>query len=300
MIRNSNTSTLATSLSLLFLASSAQSALIVYEGFDYLEGSDLPSLNGGEGWAGGWSGGNWDVISGQSFGDVAVSGGAVQRPSRSGNAATSRVVSTTAQPSLVGDGSTIWFSVLLQGTGSPAADSLATAGFATNTWGTIVFGDTALTGGSGVGPAPIGAGGNAIGVGFRGGNGLSFDDLQIQGVVYDGGTASTTTDAASPTIGSDTVLIVGSVQWSASGTDDILTLYNVIDPAAALPTAFTTLTADLDQSTFNVVSIGDAQTSIYDEIRFGTELIDVLAIPEPTSASLVGLAFLGFLRRKRG
>lgn len=273
--------------------------LVVYEGFDYTDGSALAGEGAAvDGWSGAWTGGNWNVIPGQSFGSVGVTGGAVQRPSRSGNAATSRGISVTSQADLSADDSTIWFSVLLQATGSPASDVLSSAGFPTNTWGTIVFGDTALTGGSGGGPAPMGAGGNAIGVGFRGGNGASFDDVQVQGVIYNGGTVSTTTDELAPVIGGGTLLIVGSVEWAANGTEDTLTLYSVTDSTAAfLPTPFTTLTADLDQSSFSVISIGDAQTSIYDEIRFGTELEDVSPVgfslnPPPTitaSAELIGV-----------
>ena len=268
----------------------------VYEGFDYTEALPLAGLDGGIGFTGVWTGGDFNIISGQSFNGLEVSGGSIQRPSRLGNTATSRAVDSST---LIGDGTTLWFSVLLQGTGSPAADAGGTAGFATNTYGTLIFGDTVLTGGSGNSPAPIGAAGNAIGVGFRGGNGGNFDNLQVQGVLYDSGVVTTTSDANSPTVGGDTIFIVGSVDWAANGTDDVLTLYNVTDPNAALPTAFTTLTADLDQSTFNILSVGDAQTAIYDEIRLGTTLASVVPVPEPNSLALLGLAGIGFLRRKR-
>lgn len=274
--------------------------LVVYEGFDYTDGSALAGEGTAvDGWNGAWAGGNWNLIPGQTFGSVAAIGGAVQRPARNGNDATSRDISAASQTALTADGTTIWFSVLMQSTGSPATESGA-AGYATNTYGTLVFGDTALSGGSGGASAPMGAGGNAIGVGFAdtSDNTGNFDNVQVQGVIYSGGTATQGT-ADRIVVGTNTTFIVGRVDWAASGTDDTLTLYSVTDPAAAfLPGPFTTLTADLNQSTFNIVSIGDAQTAIFDEIRFGTELDDVSPFgittsPAPTIAASSGLIEVG-------
>ena len=275
------------------------------------------SFDGSEtGFTTGFTGGNFDSTSGLSFGDLTVSGGAIQRPSRSGNAATTATVNSTG---LTADLSTLYFSVLLQGTGAPASDDNGTAGFATNSYGTVIFGDTGLTGGSGNSPAPIGTGGNAIGVGFRGGNGNNFADLQVQGVVYEGGAVTTTTDLLSPTVGGTSpVLLLGSIDFNPLGTNDVLTLYNLstaevgdtangVTGSGVLPAAFSTLTGDFDQSTFNIVSIGDAQTSIYDEIRFSDSIEHVLpgtafaatAVPEPTSLAMIGMFGMGLLARRR-
>jgi hypothetical protein len=203
----------------------------------------------------------------------------------------SRTISGTSLTALTADNSTMWFSVMMN---PRTADSEAS--FALNSYGTIVLGDAALTGGSGSAAAPIASGGNAIGVGFAGtGGGGVWDDMRIQGVTYSGGAL---TESSRTTVGDTTLMIVGKVDWAANGSDDTISLYNVTDPSAALPAAFSTMTVDLDQSTFSVVSIGDAQTSIFDEIRMDTELANV--IPEPATLGLVA-AFGGavlFIRRR--
>jgi hypothetical protein len=77
-------------------------------------------------------------------------------------------------------------------------------------------------------------------------------------------------------------MIVGRIDWAANGTDDVLTLYNIIDPEGALPTALTTITADFDQSAFNIVSTAQGQTEVFDEIRFGESFEDVVPVPRTT------------------
>ena len=73
------------------------------------------------------------------------------------------------------------------------------------------------------------------------------------------------------------------------------------DLTAPLPTAFSVQTLDVDQTQFDTISISDGQTSGFDEIRFGTTLADVTpgAIPEPSSLSLLALASLALLRRRK-
>ena len=88
------------------------------------------------------------------------------------------------------------------------------------------------------------------------------------------------------------------------------------DGLAAAPTdasAFTTVTADLNQAVFNTIAIGDAQIRIFDEIRFATTFEEVVGrepaaespavgVPEPATImiAVLGLLGIGLLRwRKR-
>ena len=54
-----------------------------------------------------------------------------------------------------------------------------------------------------------------------------------------------------------------------------MTVYSIADPTAALPAPFATMTADLDQSLFDSLAIGDKQRAVVDEIRFGDTAADV-------------------------
>ena len=304
-------------VTLALLVSFSSAELVVYEGFDYTAGTVIDTQGTAvDGWAGAWatSGGSnpAKVAAGETFGSLEVSGGAWQRPSKTGNAASMRTITDDAKTSLTADNSTMWFSVLMN-VGENASP------FAANSFATLVLGDAALTGGSGSTAAPIGTGGNAIGVAF-GGTGWasathvdagSIDLVRIMGVTYSGGTltqsgttvngttATETIPDGTVTVGTATAMIVGKVDWAANGTDDVLSLYNVTNPAGALPTAFATMEVDLDQTAFNVISIGDAQTAIFDEIRMGTPYADVAPGPEPAPGRLVVLGGVGLLRRRR-
>ena len=79
---------------------------------------------------------------------------------------------------------------------------------------------------------------------------------------------------------------------------------NVAATDTALGTSFATLSADLDNASFDTISISDGQASAFDEIRFGTSLASVtpglFAVPEPSSMMiLIGLGGLGMIRRRK-
>ena len=169
-------------------------------------------------------------------------------------------------------------------------------GYAVNSYGTLIFGDTAFTSASGS-SAPALAGGNAFGVGFVGEQAVDpslfdFSKVGIQGVAYSGGTLSTAGDATVEDVGDVVSFIVGRIDFAPNGSNDTLTLYRVTDPTLGLPALpFATLAADLDQSGFNVVSIGDAQTSIFDEIRIGTSFDDVVGFISSATPTLAITSF---------
>ena len=252
----------------------------VYEGFHYPPGTAISGQgNSTNGWDEAWStsgGSNHPLTTkGQTFGILEATGGAAQRSTRIGNGAISRRITTTAQNDLTADQATIWFSILMTPTG-PVPGS---PGFAVNSYATLIFGDAPLIGGSGNSAAPIQGTGNAVGVSFAGtGGGGNFGNMRVQAVAYDDGVLIQQNPTA---VGSGTNLIVGRVDWMANGTNDTLSLYLPNNPQSLPGDPFATIEIDLDQSNFNQISIGDSQTSIFDEIRFGPTLADVLPVDIP-------------------
>ncbi|WP_145286633.1 PEP-CTERM sorting domain-containing protein [Pirellulimonas nuda] len=287
----------------LAMACSVDAAAVVYESFDYTEGANVVGQNGGVGFDGAWTGvesagagtTNTKIGTGLSFGALEVAGGSVDRQNRAGRGVINRTIAAGPLSQFTPDGSTVWFSLLMDRTAIIGGDG----GFAGNTYATLVFGDTAFADASS-NSAPANTG-NALGVGFVGtGAGTDFSLIEVQGVAYAGGTLSTDGPLA---VGDTTSFIVGKIDFAANGSSDTLTLYNVTDPGLALPAAaFATLSVDLDQSGFNLVSIADPMTSVFDEIRFGATLADVTParpIPEPSSLVLLALGGLVGLRTYR-
>ena len=56
---------------------------------------------------------------------------------------------------------------------------------------------------------------------------------------------------------------------------------------------------DVEQSLLDTVNLTRQVNLNYDELRIGSSLDDVLAIPEPSAALLLGFGALGLLRRWR-
>ena len=252
---------------------------VVYEGFDYVPGSNLASQNGGTGWGGAWttnqitnSAAVHSVAGALAFDGLEVSGASAARVFRSGQSTASRVLSPASVAAITNDGSTVWFSVLVN---ADVGD-----GQHVNTFGTIVFGNQQLnaTGigtnnGSGIG---IANNGDGFGVGFGGTNG-SFETAMVQGVTFENGNL-TQSIADREVVGTDTALLVGKIDWAANGSADMMTVYLVDDIASPLNVVLTTMTIDVDQTQFDTISIADGQTSAFDEIRFGATMADVLPI----------------------
>ncbi|WP_145286630.1 hypothetical protein [Pirellulimonas nuda] len=266
-----------------YFAASAEADLVVYEGFDYTLGANVVGLDGGVGFDGAWTGdtgagagaANTNIGVGLGFGSLQVVGGSVDRQDRNGRGVINRSITAAAQTQLTADNSTIWFSVLMD----PTSLVGGAGGFPVNTYGTLIFGDAAFADASS-NSAPANAG-NAFGVGFLGGPPASaFDAMSIQGVAYDAADGLTTAIIGDPILVGDTIsFIVGKIDFAALGTTDTMTLYQVTDPGLALPeTPFSTLSVDLDQSGFSLISIADPMTSIFDEIRIGMTLADVTPI----------------------
>ena len=293
---------------LLLASSNVNAQSIVYEGFDYTIGDDIVGLNGGTGFAGSYTGvgtagagtGNVDVVAGLTFGTLDVAGNSLARSARSGRGVISRELDSAAIAALTGDG-TIYFSALVD----VNADGTTAGGDITqpaNAFATLVFGSDASTD-AGSSLANTANPGDAIGFGFFGAPAIA--GTGIQAVTFDDGVITQGNPTGqSVVIGDNLAFIVGSIEFN-SGIDDVITLYNVAETDTALGTAFATLSADLDNSTFDTISISDGQASAFDEIRFGLSLADVTpgqfaAVPEPSSMMiLIGLSGLGMIRRRK-
>ncbi|MBK1829780.1 PEP-CTERM sorting domain-containing protein [Verrucomicrobiaceae bacterium R5-34] len=297
----------AAATSLLLASQSSQAALTLYEGFEYTSGDDLDGNGSGIGFGSNlWTGLNssgtnpHSVGSGLSFGSLEVTGGSAERDIRNGRSTATRLIAASSVTDLTADNTTIWFSVLMD----PTINTATTGGQPANTYGTLIFGNAGLTDSSsgtqnGAGTT-IANSGDAVGVGFFGNT--TFAGVGIQGVTFSDGTIDQGNGASNAiTTGDSLSLIVGRIDWAADGSNDTITLYDVTDPAAGLPgTAFSTMTLDVDQTTFDTISISGGQTEAFDEIRFGTELADVIPVPEPSSSLLLGLGSAALLlRRKR-
>ncbi len=228
---------------------------IIYEGFDMEVGS-LGGAPAGAGLSGLW-GGSLDVAPGSmSFGDLPTSG------NQTFNSGSNTTIGAVLQPDLaeaglLDDGAELWFSFLTN-----------------NTAGT----NTAVVFGLGTDRVGFFSGveddGQAIGVNISGGSSpraATWSPTRSQA----SGSASIPSDT--------TALIVGKITWGADASSpDTLELY-LPDTDLVLPESpVSTTSAVLDQSQFNVLSIGgkDSGSPKIDEIRFAASYDDVIALDQ--------------------
>ena len=242
---------------------------VLYEGFDYAAGSTLGGANGGSGFSAGWVSNNGsgpefttDASGSLSVSNLETSGGFISRNNRTNITTIARTLDAAAVSSLTGDGTTLWGSFVYRdgnGDGFNADSSLSLA----STSAAIANDHMLSAAGVGVGLA------------------IGEDDADTGGIFYDNVTSPTfgPTTLTDTQVLDATSLFVFSVQWNSSGTDDVLTFYQVTDPSAALPPAFSTTTFDFnsaEQATLNTLNIVEAQTGEFDEIRLGVTLAEVL------------------------
>ena len=250
-----------------FTITPTQAALVIYEPFDYAAGVIDGSQAGGTGFStSGWTTSGGDglhsvITPGLTFDVLSTQGNALQRNDKSGNSETHRLISAASQTALTADNSTIWFSLLVDtATSNPKNNNL------TFLFGTDTFADLTAK------PPTITGGGEGLGISFL----MNISGASLTALTVDDGTSSRSTGMIGPFLGNDLLFIAGKIDWAAGGSDDTLTVYNITDPAAALPAPFATMTADLDQSQFDTLAIGDKQVAVVDEIRFGTTFAEIL------------------------
>ncbi len=283
--------------------------LVVYEGYDYYVGTEVSinGQNGGFGFGGAWVRGGWsrDMIvglvtwangagttinedRGLEFPGLPVEGSAVSRFGSAGQIQAHRPLAAGALAELTRDDTTIWFSVLL---GSSTGERTHS----------FIFGDNRFVAGDATADPPDGSGafngpGQGFGVTTRAAGGWAGSGSINAMAFVNSSSPTIDTGSFTPTLQSggthhDTALIVGKINWKAVGTPDELFLFNVTDVRLDEPDeseAIASLSADLDQSTFDRIAIHDSGSSILDEIRIGTTYGSVLGWPAP-GATLIGI-----------
>lgn len=286
------------------VGNSTNAALHVSESFDYTAGTVNGTQGGGTGMTGNWDGSTTNVmysidtsnaIDVSGITGLSASAGKLQRNSAPGAAEISRGLTATAITNLTADSSTIYFSILLE-------NNRFSTGNANDSF--VISTSTVPLGTAGNDPIDI-AGGEGFGVAFTGRDVDENGSIDIRAIAIDGGSGAKSTGLINDpgtggvSDGGDAYFIVGKIDWVANGGNDTLTLYNVTDTTAALPSAFATITADIDNSNIDTLAFAGEQIGAFDEIRIGTELADVGVVPEPSTTALLGLGGLALILRRR-
>ncbi len=274
-------------VSLVLTATSANADLVVEEQYIYTAGL-IDTQNGGTGFDGAWvstkshgqdyqtgitvhavnPGPTLNDDAGLFFSNLSVGGSALSRFGCSGRAQANRTISAASQTALLGDNTTMWFSVLI---GEPLNNNQGSFLFGTEQFSTDIPQVLAAAGdGFGITVANVGT--------FENGTGT------INAIAFDGNTTPIGEEGSfTPNLPGganfyDTSLIVGKINWKANGTPDELFLFNVTDlqtePAEGAAIASIT-NLDFDQSAFDTVAMWDTCSMIQDEIRLGNSFADV-------------------------
>jgi hypothetical protein len=245
---------------------------VIYEPFDYLAATiDGASQNGGTGMTGSWSSSGSNpyavISSGLSFTNLPTAGNKVARTQAPGSAEVNRLISAASQSALTSNDSTIWFSALIN-------DKVYSAGYEN---GALLLATGPLSDSNSMPPN------------IAGGSGIGFcmkTVTYLHAIIIDGGSSSYSSNSLAMPGDNNTYLIVGKIEWAANGSDDTIRLFNIADPSADAPAngdAFATMTADLDQSAFDTLAIGNAQVSFIDEIRYALSYYEAVGriVPPP-------------------
>jgi len=294
---------------LIGLSGPGNAALLVYEGFDYADGTinGVSSYNGGTGFSSAWVGSTTNVPFSMSDGSGHSHGGAGQpglafgslstvgdvtltRKSAPGGAEVHRTLGATEAATLTSG--TMYFSALVRLKYYSIGNENLAMTFGTSD----VFDPNAK---------PVTSAGEALGFALKGGTPTS-SSIDFQALaVDDGSTSVSAVGGISPGDNVNEVfMIVGEIEWGAT---DSITLYQNSggnDGSTGSTnwgdfSEFASLTASVDESQFNTLHVAGQQVSSIDEIRFGQSLEDVGVIPEPSVLTLLGIAALGLIGLRR-
>ena len=263
----------------------APAALVLHEPFDYstgdLNGNGSTSL----GFTGNWSNDNrYDIDSGTvSYGSLSSTGNRMGL--NNGGGGMHRIAAgVNIGASLLSDNSTLWFSFLVT-TYQDASNDAFILALGTDPWNA---GESAQPG-------------QAVGFYMLNGGAARAQFWNTNSLV---GSPSGSSDLVPNTWTggeSQTQLIVGRIDWGEDGvTNDLLRLYNV-GTGLTLGTEFSSASFDATQGGFDTLAMTGRNGLILDvdEIRFGSDMADVMPVPEPESAILGAIGFALLLRRRR-
>lgn len=277
---------------LLLFATSAQAEAIIYEGFDYT--GNLKTQNGGIGFTGPWATVRGDrnptIQTGSlNWGSLPTSGGYAQGAALNGPYRP--IGSTLSDAGLMADGSTLWFSYVIDTNGQNMTNldynfALTTDPFVITDYGSR---NDLQNVGEGIGVSNWRT--NIQGAYWQG------DDGNGYGERHETNTTLTMNDTDK-----SRNLIVGKIDWGS--TEESLTLYAPGTDLELGTPILSLTTPDLDQSQFTYLAMEWKDTPSIDEIRFGATMYDVLgiAIPEPSTFALAALSLIGlswFCRRRK-
>lgn len=310
---------LATALGLLSVTAYPANAVItVYEGFQYDGLND--SLHGQPNDPGGTDtdatglGGTWSDTTGATnnmfiksgslaFGDLPTTGNSIGYLSNQQNDIFTRPLTGGATTSISGSNE-IWFSILFEKLQNNFSAGEGGFAFSNQTVGNSrIFLNDGTDGLAGFGFGPTTSGSDLTPYAWDGSSLITGD--AVISVPPNNGSTNTAGLNLGPVH-----LIVGQISFdTGSGGTDEYTLYDYqlsggsVAGGTLSPIA-STIEINVDQTTSQMLDTINLTRQVnvnYDELRIGTTLDDVLGaqIPEPSSIMLLGLAGLGFLRRRR-
>lgn len=294
-------------------------AIVAYEGFDYAVGS-LTGQNGGTGFASGWanstgtnqSGYVWDETTNTTFDNTTLNWdgvvnndypvspttgsrylGASGSPTTSSDLNVHRTLSSSAGALAGGDG-VLWMSAVYH-----LPNRSLGAGINIGLGSGYMFGrgrnfQTTTT--------------DFIGVTGYTGNTATGWNYTVNSTVVDNSSGNNYVDFATSATGAlpaatIDLIVVMKFTFGASDTVEAYAFSeNDFLSEATFNTnrAIATYVAGIDENSLNVLSIAQGRFSnAVDEIRIGDTFNDVIAVPEPGAASLLGIALGGLLLRRR-
>ncbi len=246
-----------------------QAALLAYDGFDYI-GTAIDGMNGGTGFAAGWSDGDADFLhlsnDGVSLSTSAYAFTPIGSRIAGRGGEVYRILNSPIDMNLE---QTVYLSMLLRRDSTASSNQTVQVSFSTDT-GTLRH-RMAMA------------------------NGTQFFVDTVTGAIFGGSITS-----------GDTYLLVSKLVTHAAGTPDesYIKVYGPSDTAdASEPVTWTAIdTGDtLSVLTRLHITLGtDANfTGMVDEIRLGTTWEDVVLVPEPAGIALTSAGLLAMALRKR-
>lgn len=291
------TSLPATFVAISLCCVSANAATVIYEPFAYpVGGLDGQGGTSDFGFTGNWSANGTSLVSATNltYGSLSTTGGSIGGLSASQNrfgGARSVSASALAGNSLLNNGATLWFSVIVDYE-DPSNNQRLSLALANNSFNTNNFQYNIPNEGPQTG----------AGVGFTltGNSNGRVSATRFNNTVGNNGTQSAQSGIVVTNAGPPT-LIVGSFTWGA-GLTDVINIY-APDTDLNLGSVIASLTVDVDQATFDTITWARGDRILMDEIRFGASFADVAPvpapIPEPSTALLGAVGALALFRRRR-